>query len=192
MRVGTMIVRAACVAILLIAVGGTATANSNHFFANARYSIPLNPPVPADDENGEIPPGAAESLQLGGGYRFWGIFHLTGDVYTEILYDSDAFLNIKQIRPLSLFALGFGLEIPLGGLGFTLDWQRVLTGIDPPEGVRDFAGKFSWGISLEVISDRLDLLIFNDRLSLTEDASEEYNTANSRYTTLGLGTRVRF
>jgi hypothetical protein len=181
--------------LLLVTVSGAfAQDEGPMLFAN--YNIPINPPDPDElaAKDTEVPPAAAENLAVGLGYNFWGIFMVSGHMYNEILYGADSFLNIDAIRPIGVFSAGLGLEIPLGGVGVVLDWQRLFTGASSTAGIHTLSHAFKWGLSFE-ITPHFALEGYARRLSnFSSRAKEEYLTydGDTKFSTFGIGTIIRF
>ncbi len=186
------------ISIILLIIGlagASAMADTGaRIILNSEYSIPLNPPSLASGE--ELPPGAADTLTFGAGYRFWGIAVASLNLYNEILYGQDNAVGIG-IRPLGLFSAGLGLEIPLGGPHLMLDWQRMFTGPTAPnEGVIDYAGQFKIGLSLPVF-DFWRVHVFSRNIRNFSDRAQEAFPAigedpSLQFSNIGIGTSFRF
>ena len=113
-------------------------------YARDRFSVQADYNVPVGNEM--IDP----NLSLGATYRFWGIFTASANVYTDIVYGADNILNISSIQPLGLFSGGFGLQIPLGGLYLTMDWNKFFTGTISDSGIYDFCASYRIGLNIDL------------------------------------------
>jgi hypothetical protein len=166
----------------------------------ADYNIPINPPAEREIGGGDssispsdYPPASAESLSVGAAYKFWGIFFVGGHFYNEIIYGADNLFNIDEVRPIGLFSAGLGVEIPLGGIGFIFDWQRMFTGTSAREGIFDFSNSFKWGLTFEV-SERFALEAYTRRFSnFSGQAQDEYRIYADEHpvNTFGAGAILR-
>ena len=160
------------------------------------FSIPLNPPALEGDE--VLPPGAADTLSLGVGYRFWGIFNASAHLYNEIVYGADNLVGFT-VRPMGLFSGGLGLEIPLGGPHLMFDWQRLFTGPSAPnQGVVSYARQTKIGVSFS-FTEMWRVHVFGRTIrNFSERAKElvEYEPfltdPQTRFATIGIGTSLRF
>ncbi len=186
------------VLVLLLAAGlQSAWADSpRRVVVTTEFSIPLNPPALEGDE--VLPPGAADTLSLGVGYRFWGIFNASAHLYNEIVYDADKPVGFT-VRPMGLFSGGLGLEIPLGGPHLILDWQRLFTGPSAPnQGVVSYARQTKIGVSFS-LTEMWRVHVFSRTIrNFSEPAQElvEYEPfltdPQTRFATIGIGTSLRF
>ncbi len=178
---------------MMIAVAASAEGRPR-VILSSEYSIPLNPPVLATGE--QLPPGAADTLTIGAGYRFWGVVVASGHVYNEILYGQDNPVGVA-VRPLGLFSAGLGLEIPLGGPQLVLDWQRLFTGPSAPNtGVIDYAGQFKIGVSLPLF-DFWRVHVFSRNIrNFSDRARTEFpvigDDPSLQFSNIGIGTTFRF
>ncbi len=184
--------------VLLLAVGlQSAWADSpRRVVVTTEFSIPLNPPAIAAGE--VLPPGAADTLSLGVGYRFWGIFNASAHLYNEIVYGADNPVGFT-VRPMGLFSGGLGLEIPLGGPHLILDWQRLFTGPSAPnEGVVSYARQSKIGVSFS-LTEMWRIHVFSRTIRNFSDRARELveyqpilTDPRTRFTTIGIGTSLRF
>ncbi len=92
------------------------------FYIEANYNFPF-----------QTTSNIYETASFGLGYKFWGIFVLKGEMFTEIEYGADNLLNIKTITPIGLFSIGFGMHINMGDFTMIWDWapmyQRTTNGL---------------------------------------------------------------
>lgn len=195
-----MIQRCVVLTVFLVFLGLPAHAYlsepERNIILSSEYSIPLNPPALEDVD--EMPPGAEETLSFGLGYNFWGIFVASGHIYSDINYNADNVLGVA-VRPLGMFSMGLGLDIPVGGPRIMLDWQRLFTGPSAPnEGVISYAGQFKFGVGFEV-TDRWGLHVFSrtirnfsGRAKELGDYEAAFAAMDERFTNIGVGTQLRF
>lgn len=138
------------IAVLLLSSVGL-FADNGKLLLSAHYNLPLN--------NQEID----ESLDFGIGYRFWGIFAVSANMYTEILYGADNIFNISRIVPIGLVSGGFGMRIPLGGLDLIMDWHQFFTIIGTGENFRPYCESFKFGGAFHV-GDNWSIEVYNRKL----------------------------
>ncbi|TVR57805.1 MAG: hypothetical protein EA426_11455 [Spirochaetaceae bacterium] len=181
--------------VVLFAVGAQSVwaDASGRVMVTAEFGIPLNPPV--IDEGEALPPGAADTVSIGAGYRFWGIFHGSIHLYNEIIYGAANPVGIT-IRPMGLFSGGIGMEIPLGGPNLILDSQWLFTGPSAPNrGVMSYARQSKIGVSF-TLNQSWRVHVFSRTIRNFSDlAQAEFlpflDDPNTRFTTIGIGTSLR-
>ncbi len=114
---------------------------NNTFAISGSYNTPYN--------EGSL----QSSLGIGAAYRFWGIFNLNLNMYTDIVTGGDNLFNISSIKPLGLFSAGWGARIPLGpGFAITGDLQRFYRGLGTEDQVFVFSDSWKIGINVELNS----------------------------------------
>ena len=115
-----------------------------HATADRRFSVTTAYVTPVS--NDIVDP----SLSVGVGYKFWGVFNFSMNMYNDIVLGADNIFNIQQIRPLGLFSGGVGMRIPMGGFHLLLDWQKFFAGTAATEGVFAFSDSYAYGINLDL------------------------------------------
>jgi hypothetical protein len=151
-------------------------------FADGRLMLQADYNFPMNSEY------LSENLSFSAGLRFWGIFFLTGTMYTDIVYGADNVFNVREIVPIGLFSGGLGMHIPMGGVGFMMDWQRFFTGTLSKEGVYDFSNSFKIGLTVEV-NEHVGLEFYNRKLyDFSKRAQGSFGFAkNGTVNTFGAG-----
>ena len=187
------------IALVLLVAAGLQPAwadSARRVVVMTEFSIPLNPP--AIEDNAVLPPGAADTLSLGVGYRFWGIFNASAHLYNEIIYGAANPVGFT-VRPMGLFSGGLGLEVPLGGPHLLLDWQRLFTGPSAPnQGVVSYARQSKIGVSFS-LTEMWRVHVFSRTIRNFSDRARELveyqpilTDPQTRFTTIGIGTSLRF
>ncbi|MBN2617871.1 MAG: hypothetical protein JXR64_06105 [Spirochaetales bacterium] len=94
-----------------------------------------------------------QSLVLGLGAGFWGIFEFTGNAYLEIDHSDPDFWDKFQ-QP-NVFSAGVGMNIPMGGFRFKTDYQRFFAVNDSTSelSVSKYTDSYKLGIGLELTDD---------------------------------------
>ncbi len=122
----------------LMAIGSTnLSADESMLHLSADYNIPIG--------NSDITP----NVGFGVGTTFWGIFELSANIYTEIIYGAENIFNISGFRPVGLFSWGMGVRIPMGGISLIVDWQNFYTGLGYSV-VDKYSDSYKYGISVDI------------------------------------------
>lgn len=98
--------------LCLIVLAGTLSARNRRSDISIQSSYIM--PIDNTDFN--------NSLSLGLGARFWGIFQLSGHCYLEIDKKADKLSN--RFNSPEVFSAGVGLNIPMGGFTLKGDYQK--------------------------------------------------------------------
>ncbi|MBI9104154.1 MAG: hypothetical protein JEY99_17185 [Spirochaetales bacterium] len=117
------------------------------------------------------------NVGIGGSYRFWGIFNLNLNMYSDIVSGGENLFNIERIEPLGLFSLGWGARIPMGpGFAVIADLQRFYRGVGAEEEIFVFSDSWKVGINVE-LNEYCGLEFYTRRLfDFTDDARMEVDS----------------
>jgi hypothetical protein len=102
-----------------------------------------------------------DSFVFGAGFKFWGIFTFSASNYTTITFDPNSFMGIREINPLGLMSMGFGMDIPMGGFSLIMDWQKLYAFGNAA--LVDYSQSFKIGASF-MVNDYLAFQFYNRRL----------------------------
>lgn len=142
---------------------------------NDRLSLIFDYHTPVNSE------GFNANMAFGLGYKFWGIFEFSGYAYSEVEQDENNFLEIGKVHAPSIFSLGVGAAIPMGGFSIKGDYQHFFNGGDQYTdfSMAKYKDSFKYGIGLE-LSPALEMEVymrtmFNVRESYSYLTDEEMN-----------------
>jgi len=112
--------------------------DDSHFSLIGTYNTPYN----------------SESFQsnfgIGAAFRFWGIFNLNANLYTDIVTGGDNLFNLKSIEPLGLFSFGLGVKIPMApNMAITGDLQRFYRGLGEEDNLYPFSSSWMAGVCVD-------------------------------------------
>lgn len=156
------------------------------FSMTGSYLFPLNPP----EDTGTGSTVMDRNFSLGLEYGFWGIFLLTGNVYTDITWNSEYFLGVEEIITVGLFSAGIGVDIPMGPLHFVADWQKFYDVANPEGDVFDFSDSFKYGLKIQV-NKVLSLEAYSRRhFNFSKKAKLEHSITKSNLEFIGLAIGI--
>ena len=169
--------------VLSVLIAGTGLA-ADDFSLHVDYNVPVG--------NELVDP----NLAFGAMYQFWGIFTISGTMYTDIVYGADNILNINRIQPLGLFSGGFGLQIPLGGFYLAMDWQKFYTGTISNAGIYNYCDSYKFGLSMDV-NEYVGVEVYTRRLYAFTDRSVDddairITSTDETVQTIGAGLVLSF
>ena len=132
---------------LILAVAFIILSGFSPLWAEYNNTIAINGSYNAPYNDGVLD----SNLGIGASYRFWGIFNLNLNFYSDLVTGGDNLFNIKSVEPLGLFSLGWGCRIPLGpGFAMTGDLQRFYRGIGVEDQIFVFSDSWKLGVNVEL------------------------------------------
>jgi len=109
----------------------------DNFYLEMNYNLPFESTI-----------GVYETVSFGLGYRFWGIFVVKGEMFTEVEFGGDNFLNINKITPIGLFSIGFGMCIDFGNISMIWDWAPIYKRTS--YGLETYSSSSKFGITIDL------------------------------------------
>jgi len=125
------------------------------------------------------------SVSFGASYHFWGIFELTGSVYTTVKSGGDNIFGIESIDPIGLFSGGLGIKIPLGGISAIFDWQQLY---DAGDAVQSLSETYKYGLSMD-LNNRIGIEVYKRHFyNFSDEARAKLNlNSNDKREMIGAG-----